>query len=311
MTTRYEHWRTSAVQVHPRNARTHSKRQVKAIAESIKKFGFNAPLLVDEAGVLLAGHGRLAAAERLGLERVPVVVREGLTEAQKRAYRLADNKLAEQAGWDREILSIELPELQGLLELEGLDLSLTGFAPPEVDGILTDHEEHAADPADAVPSTSPDQPLVSRPGDLWVLGKHRLLCGDVRDPKVLARLMSGRQASMAFLDPPYNVRVASVVGRGRTKHPEFAVASGELTKEGFTSFLEQVLDACAAVSQQGAVHYVCMDWRHIGEPLAAGEAAYGACLNLVVWVKSNAGQGSFYRSQHELIGVFRVGDVGS
>ncbi|WP_343057327.1 DNA modification methylase [Chthonobacter rhizosphaerae] len=259
--------------------------------------------------MLLAGHSRLAAAKLLGLKEVPVVVVPGLSDAKKRAYRLADNKLAEQAGWDREILALELPELQGLLELESLELSLTGFAPPEVDGILSDHEEHAADPADAVPSTSSDQRPISRPGDLWLLSKHRLLCGDVRSPEDLARLMDGQKATLAFLDPPYNVRVASIVGRGRTKHQEFAVASGELTKEGFTAFLMEALTACASVSQIGAVHFVCMDWRHLGELLAAGEVAYGALLNLAVWAKSNAGQGSFYRSQHELIFVFRVGDA--
>ena len=149
---------------------------------------------------------------------------------------------------------------------------------------------------------------MTKPGDLWQLGNHRLLCGDARNPDALNRLMDGRTATMAFLDPPYNRRVRDIVGRGQVQHAEFAMASGELSRQEFIEFLKATLAVAAGVSSNGAVHYVCMDWRHTGELLEAGDAAYGDMLNLTVWVKSNAGQGSFYRSQHELIGVFRVGD---
>jgi DNA modification methylase len=149
--------------------------------------------------------------------------------------------------------------------------------------------------------------VVSRPEDLWQLDNHRLLCGDARNPDHLNLLMCREPAAMAFLDPPYNVRIRGVVGRGRAKHDEFAMASGEMTSSEFTAFLTQTLGNAAKVSCDGAVHFVCMDWRHVGELIEVGREVYGEMLNLIVWVKNNAGQGSFYRSQYEVIGVFRVG----
>jgi DNA modification methylase len=233
----------------------------------------------------------------------------GLSEAKKRALLLADNKIAESAGWDRERLAIELPELAELLIAESLDISITGFEPVEIDTLVSDFEESATDPADDIQADWLSLAPVSQPGDVWQLGPHRLLCGDARDPVNLDRLLGDEQAAMAFLDPPYNVKIASVVGRGRTKHSEFAMASGEMSRQEFVGFLSESLGNAATHSCAGAVHYVCIDWRHVGELREAGQQTYGEMLNLVVWVKSNAGQGSFYRSQHELIGVFRVGDA--
>jgi DNA modification methylase len=192
--------------------------------------------------------------------------------------------------------------------VEGLDIALTGFAAAEIDQLTTDFEEDTSDPADTVNAAWLTATLVTKPNDLWKLGGHRILCGDARGAGDLARLMGDAQAAMAFLDPPYNVRVRDIVGRGQVKHAEFAMASGELSRADFVDFLKSTLTAAAAVSRDGAVHFVCMDWRHIGELLEAGGAAYDDTLNLAVWVKSNAGQGSFYRSQHELVGVFRVGE---
>jgi DNA modification methylase len=292
-----------------RNARTHSRKQIRQIADSITAFGFVVPLLIDEAGVLIAGHGRHAAAKLLGLEQVPVIEVKGLSEAKRRALALADNKIAENAGWDRELLAAELPELAEILVVDGLDISITGFAPVEIDQLATDFEDDASDPADAVNPAWATSAPVSQPGDLWELGNHRILCGDARDPDAIDRLMDGNRAAMAFLDPPYNVRVRDIVGRGQVKHQEFAMASGELSRRDFVAFLTETLAAAVAVSRDGAVHFVCMDWRHIGELLEAGGTVYSETLNLAVWVKSNAGQGSFYRSQHELIGIFRVGDA--
>jgi DNA modification methylase len=291
-----------------RNARTHSKKQIRQIADSITAFGFVVPLLIDEGGVIIGGHGRYAAAKLLGLEQVPVIEVEGLSEAKRRALALADNKIGENAGWDRELLAAELPELAEILVVDGLDISITGFAPVEIDQLTTDFENDASDPVDAVDPASATTAPVSRPGDLWELGNHRILCGDARDADAIGRLMGGSRAAMAFLDPPYNVRVRDIVGRGRVKHSEFAMASGELSRRDFVQFLKATLTAAAAVSRDGAVHFVCMDWRHIGELLEAAGTVYGETLNMAVWVKSNAGQGSFYRSQHELVGVFRVGD---
>jgi 16S rRNA G966 N2-methylase RsmD len=296
------------IKPHPRNARTHSKKQIRQIADSIRAVGFAAPVLIDEDGVLLAGHGRLEAARLLGLQTIPAVVIDGLTEARKRALLLADNRIAQSAGWDRERLASELLSLPELLVEDGLDITVTGFEPAEIDALLADFEDDVADPADTINPTHFAGPAVSEPGDFWQLGKHRLLCGDARDCGQLNRLMGRERAHMAFLDPPYNVRVRDIVGRGQVKHQEFAMASGEMSQPGFTSFLSETLTLAAHASTDGAVHFVCMDWRHIGELVAAGGAVYGAMLNLIAWVKSNAGQGSFYRSQHELIGVFRVGN---
>jgi DNA modification methylase len=298
-----------AVKPNPRNARTHSKKQVRQIADSIVAFGFVVPLVADENGMILLGHGRLAAAILLGLSEVPVIVLEGLSEAKKRALLLADNKITEHAGWDRKRLAVELPELTEILIEESLDISITGFEPVEIDQIAIDFEEDTSDPADTFESEWLATTVVSRPGDIWKLGEHRLACGDARNYGDIDCLMSGQRAAMAFIDPPYNVRVESVVGRGRIKHAEFAMASGEMSPSEFTAFLKETLGIAARVSHDGAVHYVCMDWRHVAELIEAGREVYGEMLNLAVWIKSNAGQGSFLRSQHELIGVFRIGDA--
>jgi DNA modification methylase len=297
------------LKVNPRNARTHSKKQIRQIADSILAFGFVVPVVVDETDTILLGHGRLAAALDLDLKVVPVIIVEGLSDAKKRAVLLADNKITENAGWDRKRLSVELPELAELLIAEGLDISLTGFAPVEIDQIAIDFEDDTSDPADAVESAWLTASVVSRPGDIWQLGEHRLACGDARNADDLDRLMAGKKASMGFFDPPYNVQVKSVVGRGRIKHAEFAMASGEMSPREFTTFLGETLGNAARVSREGAVHYTCIDWRHVAELIEVGRKVYGEMLNLAVWVKSNAGQGSFYRSQHELISVFRVGDA--
>jgi DNA modification methylase len=291
-----------------RNARTHSRNQIRQIADSIAAFGFVVPILIDDDGLIIAGHGRYAAARVLDLKQVPAIKLRGLSQAKRRALALADNRIAESAGWDRELLAIELPELAEMLVVEGLDVSITGFSPIEIDQLALDFEEDASDPHDAIDPKWLTAPPVSKPGDLWQLGKHRLLCGDGRSADHVARLMGGAHAAMAFLDPPYNVRVRDIVGRGRVKHAEFAMASGELSRSDFVAFLKATLAEAAAVSRDGAVHYVCMDWRHIGELIEAGGMVYGDMLNLAVWVKSNAGQGSFYRSQHELVGIFRVGE---
>jgi DNA modification methylase len=291
-----------------RNARLHSKRQVHAIAESIRQFGFTTPILVDDDGMILAGHGRLQAAKLLGLDRVPVITISALTDAQKRALVLADNKLAERAGWDRELLAVELGELSILLPDLGLSVELTGFEVGEIDSILADVEEHkAASPDDdlvPVPETS-----VTQPGDLWLLGRHRLLCGDARDRRALDQLLGEDRADMVFSDPPYNVSIARHArGRGQRRHREFAMASGEMSGPEFMTFLQAALSHAAACSRDGALHYWCMDWRHLRELLTTSALIYTEMKNLIVWVKSNGGQGRLYRSQHELIGVFKVGD---
>jgi DNA modification methylase len=289
-----------------RNARTHSKRQVRQIADSIRAFGFLSPILIDDQDMVIAGHGRLSAAELLGMDRVPTLRASGLSEAQKRAYVLADNRLAERAGWDRELLASELGELAVLLPEINLDLTVIGFEPGEIDLLFADRDESRPDPMDEVP---PLQPLaVSRPGDLWRLGAHRLICGDARSEADLDRLMGGERACVTFTDPPYNVRVnGHVGGRGRVRHREFAFASGEMSAADFTTFLRESFANIARVCRDGAIAFICMDWRHMVECHAAGMAAFTELKNLVVWNKTSPGQGSFYRSQHELVFVFKAG----
>jgi DNA modification methylase len=236
---------------------------------------------------------------------VPVIRFDHLTAAQTRANVIADNKLAEQAGWDREILALELGALIDLLPTEGFDVSLTGFEAPEIDLLLADMAPSRPEPEDMLPPL-PRNPTTRR-GDLWRLGKHRLLCGDAREAADFARLMEGAVAAAVFCDPPYNRRGSEIGGRGRIRHPGFAFASGEMAPAQFRRFLRETLGNGVRVSAEGALHYVCMDWRCIDVLFDVGRELYGETLNLVVWNKSNAGQGSFYRSQHELIGVFRVG----
>ena len=224
---------------HPNNARTHSQKQIRQIAKSIKQFGFCNPVLVDDAKQIIAGHGRVQAAELLGIEAVPTCQLSHLSDADKRAYVLADNKLAEKAGWDRELLAIEL---QGLIELD-VDIELTGFEMAEIDLILEEAREASGEPngpEDQAPEPSPG-PAVSQTGDLWLLGSHRLLCGDARDKAAYDQLLAGAKAEFVFTDPPYNVAIdGHVCGLGRVRHRDFAMACGEMSEAEFTAFLEAV-----------------------------------------------------------------------
>jgi len=291
-----------SLEANPRNARTHSKKQIRQIARSIERFGFTNPVLIDARNQIIAGHGRVAAARQLGLPEVPTLRLSHLSEVDKRAYVLADNRLAEKAGWDRDVLALELGELSGLL-MEEIDL--TGFESGEIDMLLSDLDD-APDPADEAP-VAVAGPTVTRTGDLWRFGNHRLICGDARDPDVYARLMAGERAEMVFTDPPYNVPIQGhVLSRG-AHHREFAFASGEMSSAEFTAFLTETLGLCAKHARDGSIHYVCMDWRHVAELIAAGRSVYAELKNICVWVKTNAGQGSFYRSQHELVLVFKNG----
>jgi DNA modification methylase len=286
----------------PRNARTHPKKQIEQLCASIRSFGFTNPVLVDEARVLIAGHGRLRAAKELGLATVPVIELLGLTEAQKKALRLADNKIALNAGWDLEILKLELAEI-AVLDID-FDLALTGFASGEIDVVL----KAANDPADEVIPAVPSEPK-TKPGDIWILGDHRIGCGDGRDVEFLERVVgAGSLIDAAFMDPPYNVRINGHAN-SKGRHREFAMASGEMSDDQFRTFLTDTLAAATAVSRDGAVHYVCMDWRHLDDVSAVGRTVYDDLLNICVWNKSNAGMGSLYRSKHELVFVYRVGSL--
>ena len=291
-----------------RNPRTHSKKQISQIADSISIFGWTNPILIDADNCVMAGHGRLEAAKLLGLEGVPTIRIEDLTEAQKRAYVLADNKLAENAGWDRELLALEL---QGLLEMDlDFELNLTGFEMGEIDVLIGDLNGGIDDEADQVPAVDASQPPTTKLGDLWHLGRHRLLCADATELESFNWLMSGELAEMVFTDPPYNVPInGHVCGLGTVTHPDFPMASGEMTEPEFVEFLMKALGALANYSKDGAIHFICIDWRHAFSLLTAGLDNFSELKNICVWTKPNGGMGSLYRSQHEFVVVFKKGSA--
>lgn len=288
-----------------RNPRTHSKKQIKLIKQSINRYRLINPIVVNAAGNVIAGHARLQAALELELQLVPVIQVDHLSETEQRAYALADNALSDKSSWDRPLLAIELSELVELMPHENMDVTLTGFEVPELDSLFGDMNAPALSGAGGSVPDLPEHP-VTRRGDLWQLGRHRLLCGDARKPESFAALAEGAKVAAVITDPPYNVKVSSIVGRGETKHAEFAFASGEMSPEEFREFLSTTLANGLAVSAPGALHYVFIDWRHVDTLIDVGRELFEAMLNLVVWDKVTPGQGSFYRSQHELIVLFRV-----
>jgi DNA modification methylase len=288
----------------PHNSRIHAKRQIRQIADSVKAFGFTNPILLDKTNTIIAGHGRVLAAKLLGIAEVPTIRLEDLSPDQIRAYVLADNKLAENAGWDKSILAIEL---QHLLNIETeFDITVTGFEIPEIDLLLSpgDATSDADDLFEVKGSSTP----ATQPGDMWRLGKHQILCGNAIEEASYSRLLDKKRAAVVFLDPPYNCPIdGHVSGNGAIHHREFPMASGEMSDSQFTAFLASSFKLLARHSKPGSVHFVCMDWRNADELLTAGKQAYDAVLNVCVWVKNTGGMGSFYRSQHELVFVFRNG----
>lgn len=290
------------------NARTHSKRQIRQLADSITRFGFTNPVLIADDDSIVAGHGRVAAAKLLGMTHVPTVRLAHLSAAERRAYMLADNKLALNAGWDQDLLAVEL---QALVDLD-FDVELTGFSIAEIDLVLDGAGERdttaPSGPADTIPPMP--ETAVSRRGDLWHCGRHRVLCGNARNADDYAALLGDEAVDLIFTDPPYNVPIdGHVCGLGRVRHREFAMGAGEMSETAFTAFLTETLGAAAKTCRDGAIAFVCMDWRHMGELLAAGKQVFSDLKNLCVWNKSNGGMGTFYRSKHELVFVFKIGDA--
>jgi DNA modification methylase len=295
------------LKAYKQNARTHSEKQVQQIAASIRQFGFMNPVLVDGKNRILAGHGRVEAAKSLNIPTVPIIRSTHLTEDQMRAYILADNKIAQNAGWNRDILAIELQHLSSI-ELD-FDIEITGFSTPEIDVIIDSPTVlPSAAEDDVIPEPTTDAPAITQIGDIWELGKHRLICGNALEPETYKSLMGRKKAHMVFTDPPYNVPVdGHVCGLGKIKHREFAMASGEMSEEEFISFLTANFHCLKQYTADGSLHYICMDWRHIHEMMAAGRAVFSELKNLCVWAKDNGGMGSLYRSRHELVFVFKNG----
>jgi len=284
----------------PSNPRQHSLEQIRAIANSIEAFGFNVPILVDNGNRVVAGHGRLEAGQMIGLAEVPVIRLEHLSEQQAKAYMLADNKLTDRSSWDDRKLAIVLKELTDItLDFE---IEATGFEAPEIDLRIQSLEPpvESTDSADEVEPTH--GPPASRPGDLWTLGNHRLLCGNALDPQAYDALLAGEKAAAVFTDLSDNVWVK---GYASSK----GAAVGETTEDAFRRYLVDAFDLMVSHSVEGATSFACMDWGHLLEIVSAIRALGCVLLNLCVWVKANGGMGSLYRSRHELVFVFGRGDA--
>lgn len=288
----------------PRNPRRHPEAQIVRLMRSIEKIWTN-PILIDETSTILAGHARLEAAKRLGSTEVPTLTIAGLSEAEKRAVVIADNRLPEQAVWDVELLQ---DHFNTLIDID-FDVELSGFSTGEIDLLLDGKPALAAtDPADDLTGLASQGPAVSQLGDSWQLGRHRLVCGNALESTSYEVLLGGDLAQMLVGDSPYNVPIhGHTMGRGKVRHREFKMASGEMSEAAFTAFLESFIRQAITFSANGSIHYLFIDWRHLPELLTAARPLYAEWKNLLVWNKTNAGQGSFYRSKHELIGVFKNG----
>lgn len=290
---------------HPNNARKHRRAQISGIAESIGAFQFNTPIVIDGKNQILKGHGTLEAAKYLGYQRVPTIKIEHLTDAQARAYMLADNKLCDRSSWDEPKLALELQELSDLAQ--DFDITATGFEHPEIDLRIQSLDTDDKD-ADDDFDTSKKQPVVCL-GDLWSLENHKICCGDSRQGDCYSNLLGDQTASAVFTDPPYNVPIN---GHVRVKsdhgHREFLECSGEKSASEFEEFLSVTFKHMAKWTAAGGIIYSCMDWRHTEAIQVAGRDSNLKLLNLCVWVKTNGGMGSFYRSQHELVFVFGNGN---
>jgi len=287
-----------------RNPRQHSQRQINQLADSVQEFGFVMPVVADDSGQVVIGHGRVLAAKKLGLLRIPVVEIRHLSQAQLKALRIADNRLAQNAHWDERLLGESLLELKELDR--DFDLSITGFSLPEIDLAIQKLSDPVIENIDDTSSETGVQ--VCQLGDVWELGGHHVHCGDATSEAAFERLMTDNRADVVFVDPPYNVRIdGHASGKGKVRHREFAQGSGELSREEFIRFLTGSCTLLRNYSKGGAIHFVCMDWKHLDELLAAGREVYAELKNIVVWVKSTAGMGSLYRTQHELICVFKSG----
>jgi DNA modification methylase len=289
------------LKVAPTHARKHSPKQIEQIARVIDRIGFIVPIIIDDDNVIAAGVGRREAAMLRNLELVPVIRVQFVSEADRRAFALADNRLVELSEWDDDLLK---DELEFLFEAD-YDLDITGFGLGDLDlGVPTD------DPEPPIELPDRDAVAVSRTGDKWLIGPHMLLCSNSRDAVSYEALLGEERAAMVFSDPPYNVKIdGHVSGLGQTRHREFAEACGEMTPAEFTNFHRSVFRLCTRFSVDGSIHYHCMDWRHIREILDAADGIYTEFKQLVVWAKNNAGMGTFYRSRHELIFVFKSGNA--
>jgi DNA modification methylase len=286
---------------YPGNARIHSKGQIKKIADQVVGIGWINPIITDEHGMILSGHGRYQAALLAGLTHVPTIQIPGLTEAEKRSHILADNRLSDESAFSKAQLKIELA---GLIEL-GDDLSFTGFDTLEIDNVLSFDDPG---PSDNVHLPDEGAKPVARLGDLYHIAKHRLVCGDARDITCYERLLGDERAQLIFTDPPYGCKITgNVSGLGQVKHEDFVMGAGEQSLPEFAQTLLRPAFRCMAASvAPGAIAFICTDWRAAPHLHDAAQGVFHEQKNLIAWVKTNSGMGTFYRSGHELIFVYKV-----
>lgn len=286
-----------------KSARRHPAKQMRKLRRSISEFGIPAPIVIGEQFQIIDGHARVQAAIDLGLQTVPTICIAHLSPVQQKTLMLALNRIPEDASWDDLLLKEALSELEFDLADEGLEL--TGFDTIELDLALTLDNTDEVQP-EAVHLPPKDHQPCTKAGQLWQCGPHRLLCGDAKNEADLAQLMDGAKADMVFTDPPYNVPIANHVRQNGSGHREFVEASGEMSSDEFHDFLDQFIKVSVVHSRPGALHYICMDWRHSPALHQVANPHYDAFLNICVWKKNNGGMGSFYRSQHEFVHIYRV-----
>ena len=291
------------------NAKQHPPWHIDQLIASIKQFSFITPIIVREHNgkyIIIAGHGRCEAAKKLGLKQVPIILVSNLSDAQVKAYRIADNQLNLNTGYDEDLLRVELQELDKL-DLD-FNLEILGFGTGELDIIIGGEAPAENDEADVIPEIK--ERFVTKPGDIWILGNHLLLCGNSLEPANYKALMNGDMAHAIFTDPPWNVPISGhVCGNGQIQHDEFAMASGEMTDDEFVAFLEAFIALVIEYSKDGSLHYLCIDWRGIYQMISAGQGQYSELKNICIWNKSNGGMGSLYRSKHEFVPVFKHGSA--
>ena len=293
------------IKPYSKNPRVHNAKQIEKIKNSIMQFGFTAPILVDKENNIVAGHARYEAMKMLNAVQIPTIQLENLTPEQIKAYRIADNRLAEDAQWDSDILKIEFKEL---LELD-FDITDTGFEIPEIDSLTIEliGDENKQEEDKEVYSLLDSIPQKVKKNDLWILGEHKIFCGDTLDPDSFKCLLMTEKAEIIVTDPPYNVKIKGhVCGNGKIQHTDFKMASGELTESEFMDFTQKFMENLRESSTDGSLHYIFIDWRGLKTFLTAGEQ-YDELKNICVWDKTTGGMGSLYRSQHEFVCVFKNG----
>lgn len=308
LTLRNSHeWKACAIEAvkpYPGHARNHNKKQLRKLEKLIRRYGQVTPIIVDSNLVIIDGHAVWAVMREIGNTEIAAVVISNRTDPELKALRLALNRIPRDAAWDDEGLRAELEQLVSL----SFDLELTGFDAPEIDALLEVDlpKSNVVEDNERIPAPQP--PATSVTGDIWMCGRHRIGCGDARNQSFVDRILEGLSASACFIDPPYNVPISGFVsGKGRMRHREFVEGAGELSSEQFIVFLTESLSVLRRSATEGAVMFACIDWRHVFELLLAGRQSELNLINLCVWAKTNAGMGSLYRSQHELICVFKAG----